>query len=83
MSKLVGQAFSLPVLVSWALLLSSCGNPLKPRIDAENRLVAQAKNQFNQIRTEVESDLQKDRLFSKLPTSAQRGATASRPIRRN
>jgi hypothetical protein len=46
----------LPVV----FLLTGCGNPLKPRIDAETRKVAQAKDRFNQIRKEVEGDLQKE-----------------------
>jgi hypothetical protein len=42
------------------LALAGCSNPLKPRIDAENRQVAEAKDRFNKIRKEVEDDLKKD-----------------------
>ena len=40
--------------------VTACGNPLKPRIDAEKRQVAEAKDRFNQIRKEVEADVQKE-----------------------
>ncbi len=39
------------------LALAGCNNPLKPRIDAENRKLAQAKDQFNKVRSEVENSL--------------------------
>jgi hypothetical protein len=42
------------------LLLVACGNPLKPRIDAQNRSLADAKHRFEQIRKEVEDDLRKE-----------------------
>ena len=42
------------------LMLAGCGNPLKPRIDAETRKVAEAKDRFDKIRKEVDGDLQKD-----------------------
>src|ERR1700739_4710261 len=48
--------FVIPVL----LALAGCGDPLKPRIDAENRKLTDAKTHFSQIRKEVESDLQKE-----------------------
>src|ERR1017187_852305 len=46
----------LPVV----LMLAGCGNPLKPRIDAETRKVAEAKDRFNKIRKVVEDDVQKE-----------------------
>ncbi len=49
------------VFATLALLAcAGCSNPLKPRIDAENRKVAAAKDRFNQIRKEVEDDLKKE-----------------------
>ena len=51
----------LLVLAAIPLLFCvSCSNPLKPRIDAENRQVAAAKDRFNKIRSEVEDDLKKE-----------------------
>src|ERR1051325_5505251 len=41
------------------LSFAGCSNPLKPRIDAENRKLAEAKDRFNKIRKEVEDDLKK------------------------
>jgi len=49
----------LPVLFLM-LFGAGCGNPLKPRIDAESRKVAEAKDRFNRIRKEVEDDLRKE-----------------------
>ena len=50
---------TLTTLIFTALASVNCGNPLKPRIDAENRKVTEAKTQFNKIRKEVENELQK------------------------
>jgi hypothetical protein len=43
-----------------ALACAGCSNPLKPRIDAESRKVAEAKDRFNKIRKEVEDNLRKE-----------------------
>ena len=37
-----------------------CSNPLKPRIDAETKKVADAKDRFAKIRKEVEADLKQE-----------------------
>jgi hypothetical protein len=42
------------------LALAGCSNPLKPRIDAENRKLAEVKDRFAKIRKEVEDDLKKE-----------------------
>ena len=42
------------------LACAGCSNPLKPRIDAEARKVAEAKDRFNKIRKEVEDDLKQE-----------------------
>ncbi len=46
--------------IAAVLSLAGCSNPLKPRIDAETRKVAEAKDRFNKMRAEVEDDLKKD-----------------------
>jgi hypothetical protein len=52
------SAFSLALFLLFAGV--SCSNPLKPRIDAETKKVADAKDRFNKIRKEVEDDLKKE-----------------------
>jgi hypothetical protein len=55
------RTFAGQAIVTVAVLaLAACSNPLKPRIDAENRQLTQAKDRFNQIRKEVEDDLKKE-----------------------
>jgi hypothetical protein len=51
------------ILISTAFAIlgaAACGNPLKQRINAGSKQVAEAKVRFNQIRKEVEGDLQKE-----------------------
>lgn len=55
-----GRPSFFAACLSVVLLMTGCGNPLKPRIDAETRKVADAKDRFNRIRKEVDGDLQKD-----------------------
>jgi hypothetical protein len=72
MPAIVGQAMvfrglsraarrSVYVLATLGLLaLAGCSNPLKPRIDAENRKLAEAKDRFAKIRKEVEDELKRE-----------------------
>ena len=42
------------------VFLAGCGNPLKPRIDAEKRKLADVKTQFDKTRKDVEDNLKKE-----------------------
>ncbi len=57
---LIHNVFWWVFAISVALVLAGCGNPLKPRIDAETRQVAEAKSRVDKIHKEVDSDLQKE-----------------------
>jgi hypothetical protein len=55
-----GRLPCFAVCLGAVFLMAGCGNPLQPRIDAESRKVAEAKDRFNKIRKEVESDLKRE-----------------------
>ena len=56
-----GPRRSVSVFAVFAILaLAGCSNSLKPRIDAETRKVAEAKDRFLKIRADVEEKLKKD-----------------------